>query len=63
MKIINNHKMVYSTILFSLGVGYFSFFSSLELPIFFRGYIPIIPIQLFCLIYIFLFLDKSNRKK
>jgi hypothetical protein len=48
----NNQKLLYCIFLSLVGMGYFSFFSSLEISIFFRGLAVLFPIQIGTLIYI-----------
>lgn len=60
MKTFTTKNLKTKFILMILGLGYFTFFSSLDISPFFRGYVTIIPLQLLTLAF-FLYGFYQNR--
>ncbi|MBF2056206.1 MAG: hypothetical protein IGQ45_03060 [Cyanobacterium sp. T60_A2020_053] len=63
MKIITTKNLKTKFILMILGLGYFTFFSSLDISPFLKGYVTIIPLQLLTLAFFFyrFYLHKQSR--
>ncbi len=58
---LKEKKLIWIILLFLLGMGYFSAFSSLDISIFLKGYIAIIPMQILALIYV-IYLRWNHRE-
>lgn len=61
-------KLVFTTLFALLGAGYFSAFSQLDISLFLKGYVAIIPLQVFALLYVLYLhwsgrLDRANQKE
>lgn len=61
MKILKFNHWKTKVMLIFIGMGYFVFFSELNITPFLRGYITIIPLQILTVIY-FVYLYGKNKK-
>jgi lipopolysaccharide export LptBFGC system permease protein LptF len=64
MLAIKRKKLFGKILLGCLGMGYFVFFSSLDINSYFKGYVVIIPVQFLALIYgLYLYCNERRKDK
>ncbi len=60
MKTLKINNFTTKIVLGSIGFGYFIFFSGLDIPLFLRGYVTILPIQILAVSYFLYRYFKGN---
>lgn len=60
MKLLKINQLSVKILLIFIGMGYFTFFSGLDITPFLKGYVAIIPVQILAIFYILYLYFKSK---